>query len=209
MDLYGEKIINEKSSVVPPFDDIPQSIGASLTRKILSIFIILTIAALSIVIFINREKLQYIGNYGLLGVFILCFICNATVLAPAPSLIVIVTAAAFLNPMLVALCGAFGTTLGELTGYLSGKAGRNIGRIKIGRLGKAVQKYGSPVIFCFALFPLPLFDIIGVASGFLGIKWYKFVIPCFLGKLIKMLCFAYSSYYFQEILDNSINFING
>jgi len=185
------------------------SIGTSLARKILSIFIILIVVALSILIFINREKLQYIGNYGLLGVFGLCFICNATVLAPAPSLIVIVTAATFLNPILVALCGALGTTLGELTGYFSGKAGRNIGRIEIGKLGKAVQKYGSPVIFCFALFPLPLFDIIGVASGFLGIKWYKFVIPCFLGKLIKMLCFAYGSYYFRDILDNSINFING
>jgi len=197
----------KKASSAPPFEGIPYPISTSLAKKIFSILFILTIVALSVVIFINREKIQQIGNYGLLGVFGLCFICNATVLAPAPSLIVIVTAATFLNPMLVALCGALGTTLGELTGYLSGKAGRNIGKIEIGRLGKAVQKYGTPVIFCFALFPLPLFDIIGVASGFLGIKWHKFIIPCFLGKLIKMLCFAYGSFYFQEILSNSFNFI--
>jgi len=181
----------------------------SLIKKILSILFILLIVILTIVIYINREKIQHIGNYGLLGVFAICFICNATVLAPAPSLFVIVTAATFLNPILVALCGALGTTLGELTGFLSGKAGRNIGKIEIGQLGKAVQKYGSPVIFCFALLPLPLFDIIGITSGFLGIKWHKFTISCFLGKLIKMLCFAYGSFYFQEILSNSIKFING
>jgi len=183
--------------------------GTSLTKKILSVLFILLIAGLSIVIYINRDKIQHIGNYGLIGVFGFCFICNATVLAPAPSLVVIVTAASFMNPLLVALCGALGTTLGELTGYLSGKAGRNFGTMEIGRLGKAVQKYGSPVIFCFALFPLPLFDIIGVSSGFLGIKLHKFIIPCFLGKLIKMLCFAYCSFYIREILKNSINFING
>jgi len=208
MELKRENIIKKESSAVPPFDDVPHP-GRSVARKILSILFILTIVALSVLIFVNREKIQHIGNYGLLGVFALCFICNATVLAPAPSLIVIVTVATFMNPILVAFCGAIGTTLGELTGYLSGKAGRNIGKIEIGRLGKAVQKYGSPVIFCFALLPLPLFDIIGVASGFLGIKWYKFVIPCFLGKLIKMLCFAYGSFYFQEILSNPVNFING
>jgi len=209
MESEKKDIIKEKSSVISQFGGIPHPTVSSLLRKILSIFFILTIVALSVVIYINREKMQYLGNYGLLGVFGLCFICNATILAPAPSLIVIITAATFLNPILVALCGALGTTLGELTGYLSGKAGRNIGKIEIGRLGKAVQKHGIPVIFCFALLPLPLFDIIGVTSGFLGIKWYKFVIPCFLGKLIKMLCFAYGSFYFQEMLSNPVNFING
>jgi len=209
MELEKEDFIKEKSSTAPQFDGIPPPVVPLLVKKILSIFFILAIIALSVVIFIYREKIQHIGNYGLLGVFVLCFICNATVLVPAPSLIVIVSAATFINPILVALCGALGTTLGELTGFLSGKAGRNIGKIEIGRLGKAVQKYGSPVIFCFALFPLPLFDIIGVASGFFGIKWHKFIISCFLGKLIKMLCFAYGSFYFQEILSNPVKFING
>ena len=67
--------------------------------------------------------LIYDDKYGYLGVLVLCFICNVTVFAPVPSLIVVVTAAQTLNPWLVILLGAVGTTLGEMVGHLSGKSG--------------------------------------------------------------------------------------
>ena len=191
---------------ISPEEHLPGK-GSSLAKKVLSILFVLAVIVLSVIIYLYREKLQYAGNYGYIGIFFLCFICNATVFAPAPGLILIITASAFLNPLFVSLAGAFGTTLGELTGYFSGKAGRNIKEIQSGKLGGLVQKYGSPVIFCFALLPLPLFDIIGVTSGYLGIKWYKFIVACFIGKLIKMLFYAYGSFYFQKILNNAQNFL--
>ena len=197
---------NNMETEISDAEPLPDK-GSSHAKKIFSILFILTVIALSVIIFLNREKLQYIGSYGYIGIFVLCFICNATVFAPAPALLLIVTASAFLNPLLVSLAGALGTTLGELTGYFSGKAGRNIKEIQNGRFGGLVQKYGSPVVFGFALLPLPLFDIIGVASGYLGIKWYKFIAACFFGKLIKMLCYAYGSVYFQKILDNAQDFL--
>ena len=178
----------------------------SLTVKILCVVFLLAVIAMSVFIFLNRDKLEQTGNYGLIGVFVLCFISNATVFLPAPSLIVVVTAASFLNPFLVSLAGALGSALGELTGFFSGRAGKNIGKAKTGKLGRAVQKHGTPVVFIFALLPLPIFDIIGVASGFLGIKWYKFMVACLPGKFIKMLIYAYGFTYFRNVLDNLNNF---
>jgi membrane protein YqaA with SNARE-associated domain len=195
-------VITETPSCEIPPDESKSGERNTFIKKILCIFFILAVIALSVVVFLNRGKIQYIGNYGYLGVFVLCFICNATVFAPAPGLIVVITAATFLNPLIVCIVGALGTTFGELTGYFSGKAGKNIGKIKNERLGQMVQKYGSPVVFCFALLPLPLFDIIGVASGFLGIKWYKFIISCYFGKFIKMLLYAYGFTYLQKVLSD-------
>jgi membrane protein YqaA with SNARE-associated domain len=61
-----------------------------------------------------------LGGFGYAGIFLLCFICNATVLAPAPSLAVVVSASLALNPLFVALSGAAGTTFGETVGYAGG-----------------------------------------------------------------------------------------
>jgi len=196
----------------------PETEKKDIIIKILCVLFILFVIALSAAVFLNRGKLQHIGNYGLLGVFALCFISNASVFAPAPGLIVIVTAAAIFNPFLVALTGAFGSTLGELTGFFSGRAGHmmslghhmslgqrasgNIETVKTGKISNMVKKYGSMAVFLFALIPLPLFDIIGVTSGYFGIKLHKFFFACLLGKFIKMICYAFGSVYFQKILND-------
>jgi len=168
-------------------------------KKILSILFILSIAVISVCIYIFRDKIQQFGNFGYIGVFILCFICNATVLAPAPSLAVVVSMALVLNPMLVALFGSLGTTFGEVFGYSAGYMGKNIIDFENKKMVKFLEwlkKYGVPVIFIFALLPLPLFDVIGVISGYLKIRFYKFFIACFLGKFIKMTVYALSAGYF-------------
>jgi membrane protein YqaA with SNARE-associated domain len=156
--------------------------------------------SISILIFINKSTIQQLGAFGYIGVFLLCFICNATVLLPAPSLLVVVSAATALNPILVALAGALGTTLGEMVGYFSGYAGGNVVEKKDNKYISLLIKYGLPVVFIFALIPMPLFDISGVASGYLRIKWYKFLIACFLGKSIKMLIYALGADYFKGYL---------
>jgi uncharacterized membrane protein YdjX (TVP38/TMEM64 family) len=46
--------------------------------------------------------------------------------------------------------------------------------------------------------PLPLFDIIGIASGYLRINLYKFLIACFSGKFIKMVIYAFGANHFVK-----------
>jgi membrane protein YqaA with SNARE-associated domain len=168
--------------------------------KIVSILFIVVIVTISISIYVYRDKIQALGNLGYLGVCLLCFICNATILAPAPSLAVVVSMALVLNPIIVAIAGAIGSSLGEIVGYASGYMGKNIVGIENNKLAKWVQKYGFPVIFIFALLPLPLFDVIGLASGYMKIKLYQFIIACFAGKFIKMLVYSIGANYFAQYL---------
>lgn len=172
-----------------------------IVKKILGFLFILSVITISVLIFIYRDKISYVPELGYFGVFLICFICNATVLAPAPSLLVVATASTALNPIFITLVGAAGTTLGECVGYLSGLAGRAVVDTKDGKIVLWVQKYGIFAIFFFALIPLPLFDVIGIASGYLKIKWYKFLPACFLGKFIKMLLYAL---FVSQILINGI-----
>jgi membrane protein YqaA with SNARE-associated domain len=172
----------------------------NLGKKILSILFIFVIIAISVCIFVFREKIQHLGSIGYLGVLLICFVCNATVLAPAPSLAVVVSAALALNPVLVALAGAIGTTLGEAVGYAAGYMGKNIIDFENNKLARGVKKYGALAIFLFALLPLPLFDIVGVAAGYLRIRVYQFFIACFLGKFIKMLVYALGANHFVKYI---------
>lgn len=175
----------------------------SRQRKVINMFIsgifIIAVAAVSILIFCRRDILVYDDKYGYLGVFILCFICNATVFAPAPSLIVAVTAAQTLQPLPVILLGASGTTLGEMVGYFSGKVWRAFIQ-KDGRITSWIVRHGAIAVFLFALMPLPFFDLAGIASGYSKMKWYTFTLSCFLGKLLKMTVYVLGSIFAKNYL---------
>jgi membrane protein YqaA with SNARE-associated domain len=181
--------------------DMAEKRDIGLKTKFLSILFVSAVIAITVCIVVFRDKVQQFGNFGYIGVFILCFICNATVLAPAPSLAVVVSAALALNPLFVALFGSLGTTLGEAFGYSAGYMGKNIVDVEYNKMARWVKKYGSPVIFVFALLPLPLFDVIGVVSGYLRIRLYKFLVACFLGKFIKMTVYALGAGYFVKYIN--------
>ncbi len=171
--------------------------------KVINMFIsgifIIAVAAVSILVFCRRDILVYDDKYGYLGVFILCFVCNATVFAPAPSLIVAVTAAQTLQPLPVILLGASGTTLGEMVGYFSGKVGRAFIQ-KDGRITYWIIRHGAIAVFLFAFMPLPLFDLAGIACGYSKTKWHTFMLFCFLGKLLKMTVYVLGGIYAKNYL---------
>lgn len=171
-----------------------------LLQRGLSILLVLGILIISALIFIHRDFVASLGSVGYVGVVIVCFICNATVFAPAPSLVVVVAAAVALNPVLVALCGALGTSLGECVGYGMGVLGKRVVDFDTNRIAAWVKKYGIVPIFVFAFLPLPLFDVVGVAAGYLKIRFVPFFVSCFLGKLGKMLVYAMFADYFIQTL---------
>ncbi|MDR1421985.1 MAG: VTT domain-containing protein [Coriobacteriales bacterium] len=154
-------------------------------------FIVLIVAG-SVLAYVFQDRLTYFEGLGYFGVLTLCFLCNATVFAPAPSLAVVMSAATFLNPVAVALMGAAGSTLGETMGYLAGMAGRNVKQIEtpknkvLCKLIDLLKGGRQRVIFTMAAIPLPLFDIVGFASGYLKVSFWRFITLCFLGKLLKI-----------------------
>lgn len=140
--------------------------------SVLSLIVILGIICCAY--FFQQELETYIG-WGLVGLFIGCFLANATVLLPAPSILLVCQFALMYNPIIAALVGGIAAASGEMIGYLAGRTGRRV--IESERNGKIIstfQKHPYMLVFLFSVLPLPLFDVIGVISGASHLKWYKF-----------------------------------
>ena len=155
-------------------------------------FIIVFIVLISVLIFLYRKEITEIGEWGYLGVFLLCALSNLTVLLPAPSLMVVVSFSRILNPVLVSIIGAVGTTIGELSGFAFGNSVSNISE-KAEKLMAKISKYIKSqelLVFIFALLPLPLFDFAGMFAGGNRMPVLRFLLSCYLGKLLKMLFYA-------------------
>lgn len=147
----------------------------------------------TVLIVVNRSRIETLTTYGYLSIFLLCFLANATVLFPAPSLTVVFVFGSVYVPFWVGLVGAIGTTCGELIGYVAGYGGRPFIEQTPwhSKLRMALEQHSFFVIFLLALAPVPFFDLVGIAAGSLNISVFKFLVPCFAGKLIKMVFYAY------------------
>lgn len=162
-------------------------------RRYLDVGLLILITALSVAIFIFRDKLTDVGEVGYIGLFMLCFLANTSVLLPAPSLMIAASCALILNPILVAVVASLGSTTGELVGYTFGKTGSSVSP-KFGSLLNKLNvhiKNPSMLVFVLALLPLPLFDVAGIYSGAARMRLSKFYLLCFAGKLIKMLVYTH------------------
>ena len=96
----------------------------------------------------------------------------------------------------VFVCGA-GGALGELSGYLAGFSGQAIveradyyARIKDWM--EEHNRASNLAIMGLAFIPNPFFDLAGIASGALRIPISRFLLFCLIGKVLKMLVFAYA-----------------
>jgi uncharacterized membrane protein YdjX (TVP38/TMEM64 family) len=93
-----------------------------------------------------------------------------------------------------------GVALGELSGYLAGFSGQAVvERVAFyERLTGWMRKHPRLSYFAIlilAFVPNPLFDLAGVAAGALKIPLWKFLVPCAIGKILKMAMFAYAGAY--------------
>ena len=151
---------------------------------------ILLVVAISIsIFFIPEETIKKIGVLGYPGAFIIALISSATVLIPAPGLIIIISLGTRLNPILVALAGGLGAALGELSSYAAGFSAQGIvENNKIyQRMVKWMERNGPLTILILAAIPNPFFDITGIAAGALKMKISQYFIWALLGNIIKML----------------------
>lgn len=161
-------------------------------RRFFEVALLLLIIALSVAIFIFRDQLTDVGEVGYIGLFLLCFLANSSVLLPAPSLMIAASCALILNPFWVAVVASLGSTTGELVGYAFGKTGSSVSPKFSSLLDKLNRHIKNPsmLIFVLALLPLPLFDVAGIYSGASRMRLGKFYLLCFAGKLIKMLVYT-------------------
>jgi uncharacterized membrane protein YdjX (TVP38/TMEM64 family) len=132
-------------------------------------------------------------KYGYLGVFVVSLLLNATVIIPVSAMAVISSlGGAFPSPFLVGLAGGVGAAIGEMMGYIAGRAGRDLlakNRIYV-RVEGWVQRWGMVAVFVLSIFPF-LFDIVGIIAGATRMPLWKFFIACWLGRTILYIAVAY------------------
>ena len=157
-------------------------------KRIIPIATVLLAVGITTVLFLYRDQVSQLGDYGYLGAFLVSLISSATVILPVPGLVVLFALGASLNPVLVGLVGAAGGIIGEVTGFMVGYGGREMvqsgGRMYAG-VEKWMKRWGAWAIFAFAAVPLPVFDVAGVVAGALGYPLWKFLLVGWVGKSIK------------------------
>jgi len=152
---------------------------------LLAVIVIIT----TIVVFwepISQLDKETLEPYGYLGAFLVNFIASASIFLPVPGILVIAGLGELYNPFLVGLAGGAGAALGEITGYLAGYSGQSLveNRTFYPRFEKWMKRRGPLVIFIFSAIPNPLFDIVGAGAGILKYPLKKFLLICFIGKVI-------------------------
>lgn len=94
----------------------------TILRWLALVFVI----ALTIILFLNRESIQYLERFGYVGIFLASLLTNASLLLPVPGVLITSAMGAVFNPLLVALAAGGGATIGEISGYLAGFSGREL-----------------------------------------------------------------------------------
>jgi uncharacterized membrane protein YdjX (TVP38/TMEM64 family) len=155
------------------------------------------VIALTVLIYSLRDQAQALAHYGYPGIFLLSILANATIILPAPGLAIVFTAGGVFPPLGVGLAAGAGATLGELSGYLAGFSGQGVisNQAVYNRFEGYMKRFGGPAISLLAFIPSPFFDMAGIAAGALHMPVTQFLVWCFLGKLPKMLLFAYAGAY--------------
>ena len=145
---------------------------------------------------IPMERLEEFASTAYLVVFGVTLVSNAAVFVPvALHVSVILTAAEYWDPVIVALVASVAGTLGEITAYYAGYWGKRIVHFEntpgYDRLVGWMQRYGPWGIFLVSLQPVLPVDIAGLLAGVSRLPLWKFLLPCWAGKFPKYLLLCY------------------
>ncbi len=171
-------------STIPPPSHRP-----ALWLRVLSLVAVLGV---TVGVALHREQLHGFAALGYAGAFLAMLLSNATLVLPAPGLIVVFALGSSLNPLLVGVAGALGAALGEVTGYLTGYSGLVVieqsGFSR--RLNGWMERNGALTIFALSVVPNPFFDLAGLLAGASRMPVWRFLGATFFGKAIQAILVA-------------------
>ncbi len=184
-----------------------------LALNLLRLFVFAGVIALTVFLVKNRLGFEKYKDYGYLGIFLVSIIANATILVPVPGVVLTSVLGTIFNPLGVAIAAGSGAALGELTGYLAGFSGQAVveNSPRYSRLlgwMKQHPRLTDLTVLVMAAIPNPFFDIAGMASGALKIPLWRFLLWVWIGKIIKMLPFAYAGLPILDFLTNLLHRVN-
>jgi membrane protein YqaA with SNARE-associated domain len=173
----------------------------------------LIICALVIYYWEHIEHLQY---FGYPSAFIFGFIAGSSLPMPLPYLIVTFSLGGVLEPVLVGLASGVGAGIGGSLVYLFGSSSSHLlTRINIfdffkvptyqeestkaqrlySRLQQCTHWRGSLVIFLMSAILNPVFAPMAISIGALRFGFWRFLLWCTLGNIVKSMFIAYCGYF--------------
>lgn len=176
-------------------EPLPLPTPTSRRRALLMLGLALIISAAVLYLSTHfRDALITFGQLGLVGLFVLSIIGNATVFIPAPAFVVACAAGPIYGALTTGVVAGFGSAIGELTGYMAGYGGTAV--LPQGRayqhLHRLMVRFGPLVIFIMAALPNPAFDVGGLMAGALKMKPLVFLAATAAGKILRLMLVAYA-----------------
>jgi uncharacterized membrane protein YdjX (TVP38/TMEM64 family) len=164
-----------------------------LRQRVLRVAGLILAVAITVTIYLLRDRLQAVAGYGYVGLFFISILGNATIILPVPTLLAAFLGGGIFNPILVGVISAAGATIGELTGYLAGFGGQAIveNRGMYERFQRWMQRYGLVALFVLAAIPNPFFDVAGIIAGMMRMRVATFMVVTWAGKIVKFVLIAY------------------
>ena len=140
------------------------------SEKYIAIIAILTIVLLAVLVVCFWDNIKHLQNYGYAGAFIVSLLGSATVIIPVPALAAVFALGGVLHyPFLVGIAVGLAEPIGELTGYMAGRAGHTTFKNRHAAMFVRTQDWmtrrGSLFLFLMSAVPNPFFDLAGVAAG--------------------------------------------
>jgi membrane protein YqaA with SNARE-associated domain len=187
---------------IAPTESVPPAPPKRQLRLIQILTITILIGAFAGTIYLlgdpaRRRQLEELiqAPSGLLVLFAISAISNATLILPVPGLALTALAATVADPLVVGFVAGAGQTVGELTGYLAGYSGQTLvdDSPRYTRLVGWMRRFGVATIFVLGLIPNPLFDIAGIIAGALRMPIGKYLVAAGAGKIIKNIAVAYGA----------------
>ena len=159
------------------------------------LFLLVASVLIMVISFHFRGSLAQLKSFGLLGIFLINFIGNATVFIPFPTIPIAIVGGALYGTLAAGFAAGVGAGLGEIVGYGLGKSSREVLFKKETAFHAVIRKYfkkwGSITIFIFAFLPDPFFDAIGIMAGHLSYSVRRFLLLTIAGRVARSLIFAY------------------
>lgn len=164
-----------------------------MDKKTEGILQILFAAAMAAAVLYFSRDIEALAQYGYLGAFLIAMLGSATIFFPAPGWAAVIALSASLNPAVLGLVAGIGSAIGELTGYVAGDGARDILNSRVNEtkeIEALVRGYGAAGIFALAFIPNPLFDAAGLVAGGLKIPWWRFLLACAAGRVLRYVLLA-------------------
>ncbi len=152
-------------------------------------------------------KLGYniVGKYGYLGLFFVCLAGSMSII-PIPFQIIVFSFSTVLNPLLVGIIAAFGSSLGNMISYLIGLGGKEILEDKyskqLNETKKKLKKYGI-FLWLIVIYATPVPNVpFAVLSGVVRYDFKKFFLAVLIGELILNITVAFAGFYSMKWVAN-------